>query len=131
MQYSTFFEEPLFTGKICTGFFCPYFSGILHTIWEHQEKFQNLVISHFFYRLSKRRAHCAFFFWAQTGDPYKFSYKSALQILWKFSLYASRKYLQFSLRVSARVESTYKYAQFQLDHSTFLSNQLSSGIELN
>ena len=56
MQYSTFFKEPLFTGKICTGFFCPYFSDILHTIWEHQEKFQNLVISRFFYRLSKRRA---------------------------------------------------------------------------
>ena len=55
MQYSTLFKEPLFTGKIWTGFFCPYFSGILHTIWEHREKFQNLVISRFFYRLSKRR----------------------------------------------------------------------------
>ena len=55
MQYSTFFKEPLFTGKICTGFFCPYFSDILHTIWKHQEKFQNLVISRIFYRLSKRR----------------------------------------------------------------------------
>ena len=71
------------------------------------------------------------FFLAQTGDPYKFSYKFALQILWKFPLYASRKYLQFSLRVSARVESTYQYAQFQLEHSPFLSNQLSLEINLN
>ena len=55
MQYSTFFKEPSFTRKFWTGFFCPYFSGTLHTMGEHQEKSQNLVISHFFYRLSKRR----------------------------------------------------------------------------